>query len=109
MLPDNEPIDLGEWFTGLFARVPEAYEEMSEFLRDMMPDLQGVRNISAGGNLKRITLLFKVNDSSFSAAFEDLSDGEKCFVICALVIAANGAATQFSCFWSISTTKGLPG
>ena len=99
VLPHNELLDLGEWFTGLFARVPEAYEEMSEFLRDTMPDLQGVRNISVGGNHKRLTLLFKVNDSSFSAAFEDISDGEKCFVIYALVIAANGASTPFLCFW----------
>ena len=99
MLPDTEVANLGEWFTGLFAHVPEAYEGMSDFLKAMMPDLQGVRNISVGGNHKELALHFKVNDSGFMAFFKELSDGEKCFVICALVIAANEASTPSLCFW----------
>ncbi len=97
--PDAEVENLGEWFTGLFAHVPEAYEGMSDFLKDIMPDLQGVRNISVGGNHKRLTAQFKVKDSSLSIPFEELSDGEKCFVICALVVAANEASTPSLCFW----------
>jgi predicted ATPase len=31
--------------------------------------------------------------------FEDLSDGEKCFMICALVLAASDAYEQLFCFW----------
>ena len=97
--PHAELIDLGEWFTGLFAYVPEAYEGMSAFLKEMMPDLQSVRNISVGGNHKQLTLHFAVQDSDFSSDLERLSDGEKCFVICALVIAANQASAPFLCFW----------
>jgi ABC-type uncharacterized transport system ATPase subunit len=31
--------------------------------------------------------------------FEDLSDGEKCFMICAIVLAANEAYGPLLCFW----------
>jgi len=31
--------------------------------------------------------------------FEDLSDGEKCFMVCALVLAANDAYGPVFCFW----------
>ena len=97
--PDPDMHNLGEWFTGLFAHVPEAYGELAEFLKNVMPDMQGIRNISAGGNHKQLTMLFAVENGTFSVPFEDLSDGEKCFVICGLVIAANQASMPFLCFW----------
>jgi predicted ATPase len=34
-----------------------------------------------------------------SLPFEDLTDGEKCFMICALVLAAVDAYGQVLCFW----------
>ena len=97
--PDADMRNFGEWFAGLFAYVPEAYAGMAEFLKEMMPDLQSIRNISAGGNYKQLTVQFAAENSSFSVPFEDLSDGEKCFAICALVIAANQASAPFLCFW----------
>jgi predicted ATPase len=36
---------------------------------------------------------------SVDVPFGDLSDGEKCFMICALVLAASNAYEQLFCFW----------
>ena len=36
---------------------------------------------------------------SVDVPFEDLSDGEKCFMICAIVLAANHAYGPLLCFW----------
>jgi ABC-type cobalamin/Fe3+-siderophores transport system ATPase subunit len=36
---------------------------------------------------------------SVDVPFEDLSDGEKCFMICAMVLAANHAYGPLLCFW----------
>ena len=42
---------------------------------------------------------FSNGQGSLSLPFEDLSDGEKCFMICALVLAANDAYGPLLCFW----------
>jgi len=36
---------------------------------------------------------------SFNLPFGELSDGEKCYMICALVLAANDAYGPLLCFW----------
>jgi predicted ATPase len=36
---------------------------------------------------------------SVTLPFADLSDGEKCFMICAVVLAANDAFSPLVCFW----------
>jgi ABC-type multidrug transport system ATPase subunit len=42
---------------------------------------------------------FSNDQGSVKLPFEDLSDGEKCFMICALVLAANDAYGPLFCFW----------
>ncbi len=42
---------------------------------------------------------FDNDQGSVILPFEDLSDGEKCFMICALVFAANAAYGPVFCFW----------
>jgi predicted ATPase len=42
---------------------------------------------------------FFSDQGNLKVAFEDLSDGEKCFMICAVVLAANEAYGPLLCFW----------
>ena len=42
---------------------------------------------------------FSNDQGSVTLPFEDLSDGEKCFMVCALVLAANDAYGPVFCFW----------
>ena len=42
---------------------------------------------------------FGSGQGSVKVPFADLSDGEKCFMICAMVLAANHAYGPLVCFW----------
>jgi ABC-type cobalamin/Fe3+-siderophores transport system ATPase subunit len=42
---------------------------------------------------------FSNDQGKLTIPFTDLSDGEKCFMICAMVLAANDAYGPLVCFW----------
>ena len=93
--------DLGAWFSGLLAFRPSAYTKIAEYLKRVMPDLDDIRNPVAGGDTRRLEVQFTSDPGPGTVClpFEDLSDGEKCFMICALVLAANEAYGPLLCFW----------
>jgi hypothetical protein len=99
--PNPQVTDLGAWFSGLLAHAPSAYTKIDEYLKQIMPDLEDIRNPLAGGDSRRLEVQFTggPGPGSVCLSFEDLSDGEKCFMICALVLAANHAYGPLLCFW----------
>jgi len=64
-----------------------------------MPDLKDIRNPVIGKDSRSLFVNFSNGQGSMSVPFEDLSDGEKCFMICALALAANHAYGPVVCFW----------
>ncbi|HIK12678.1 MAG TPA: AAA family ATPase [Oscillatoriaceae cyanobacterium M33_DOE_052] len=90
--------NFGEWFSGLLSRYPAAYTQIDKYLRDVMPDFQDFLNESIGKDAKSMIVRFAANNATLSVDFKDLSDGEKCFFICAVVLAANKYNPLF-CFW----------
>ena len=64
-----------------------------------MPDLRDIKNPATGTDSRSLVVQFATQQGSLSLPFEDLSDGEKCFMICALVLAANSAYGPLLCFW----------
>ncbi|GAB4299309.1 MAG: hypothetical protein Fur0025_38120 [Oscillatoriaceae cyanobacterium] len=90
--------NFGEWISGLLSRYPAAYTQIDKYLRDVMPDIQEFLNESIGKDAKNMIVRFEANHANFRVDFEDLSDGEKCFFICAVVLAANKYNPLF-CFW----------
>jgi predicted ATPase len=64
-----------------------------------MPDLKDIKNPLVGKDARRLFVQFSSDQGSLNIPFEDLSDGEKCFMICALVLAANEAYGPLLCFW----------
>ncbi len=64
-----------------------------------MPDLKDVQNPKVAQSARSLVVQFSSGQSSFSLPFGDLSDGEKCFVIGGLTIAANEAYGPICCFW----------
>jgi predicted ATPase len=42
---------------------------------------------------------FEANNANLSIEFNDLSDGEKCFFLCGVVLAANKFYGPLFCFW----------
>ena len=48
---------------------------------------------------KSLLVRFEKNLADLTVSFRDLSDGEKCFFICAAVLAANRSYGPIFCFW----------
>jgi ABC-type Mn2+/Zn2+ transport system ATPase subunit len=96
--PNVQVTDFGAWFSGLLAEAPAAYARIDEYLRQVMPDLEDIKNPSVGKDAGGLIVQFSNGQGSASVPFKDLSDGEKCFMICATVVAANNAYGLL-CFW----------
>src|SRR5437016_5708460 len=64
-----------------------------------MPDLNYITNPETGKDARSLILHFSNDQGSLNIPFEDLADGEKCFMICALVLAAIDAYGPLLCFW----------
>jgi hypothetical protein len=63
-----------------------------------MPDLKDIKNPLVGKDSRSLEVQFATVQGSMTLPFEDLSDGEKCFMICALVLAANSAYGPLVCY-----------
>ena len=106
--PNLHVTDFGAWFSGLLAYTPSAYAKIDEYIRQVMPDLKDIKNPAIGRDARSLIVHFSQDQGVGSpitfpepveVPFEDLSDGEKCFMICALVLAANTAYGPLLCFW----------
>lgn len=96
--PKRDGSNFGEWFSGLLSRYPAAYTQADRYLREVMPDIQDFQNEKIGKDAKNMIVRFEANNAELSVDFKDLSDGEKCFFLCAVVLAANKYYEPF-CFW----------
>jgi len=64
-----------------------------------MPDFMDIKNPVIGKNSRSLEAQFSKDLGSLPIPFADLSDGEKCFVISAIVLAANAAYGPLVCSW----------
>lgn len=91
--------NLADWLSGLLGQYPAAYSSINDYLRSVMPDIKELRNEPSGKDSKRMLVQFATETAKLSLSFDDLSDGEKCFFLCAVVLAANKAYGPLFCFW----------
>ncbi len=97
--PKRDGSNFSEWLSGLLGRYPAAYTPIEKYLKEVMPDLIDFLNEPTGKESKSMTVRFGENDADLSVSFNDLSDGEKCFFLCAAVLAANQFYGPLFCFW----------
>lgn len=97
--PNPQVTNFGAWFSGVLAFAPAAYAWVDEYLRQVLPDLKDIKNPEVGKDSRSLVVQFSSARGSLNLAFEDLSDGEKCFMVCALVLASNSAYGPLLCFW----------
>ncbi len=97
--PSLKVDNFGEWFSGLLAEAPSAYNSIDKYLKQVMPDFKDIKNPPVGKDSRSLEVQFTNDKGSIRLPFEDLSDGEKCFMICAVVLAANEAYGPVLCFW----------
>jgi predicted ATPase len=97
--PNLQVTNFAAWFSGLLGVVPGAYPDIADYLKQVMPDLLDIQNPASGPDSKSIVVQFSNGHGSLKVPLEDLSDGEKCFMICAVVLAAKNTFEQVLCFW----------
>jgi len=97
--PNPQLTNFGGWFSGLLAYAPSVYTGIDEYLKQVMPDLKDIKNPVVGADSRSLVVQFSNEQGSVNLPFADLADGEKCFMICALVVAANHAYGPVVCFW----------
>jgi ABC-type Mn2+/Zn2+ transport system ATPase subunit len=97
--PERKLENLGAWFSGLLASHPGAYSTIGTYLKQVMPDFTDVKNLPVGKNARSLEIAFSNELGNLVLPFGELSDGEKCFFICAVVLAANESYGPLFCFW----------
>lgn len=97
--PNPQVTDFGEWFSGLLIDEPSAYTTIDDYLKEVMRDFKDIKNPAVGTDSRSIVVQFSTSSGTLTLPFAGLSDGEKCFMICALVIAANKVYDTVFCFW----------
>jgi len=97
--PNAEVTNLGDWWSGLIAHAPSAYATIDARLKILMPDLKDIKNPLIAKEARSLSVQFDGDSPSLPLPFELLSDGEKCMVIWALVMAANEAYGPLFCLW----------
>ncbi len=97
--PNPEVTDYGAWFSGLLNEKPGRYGKVSDYLKQVMSDFEDIQNPLIGKAARSLEVRFSNKQGSLNLPFEDLSDGEKCFMICALVLAAKDSYAPLLCFW----------
>ncbi|MEW6281450.1 MAG: AAA family ATPase [Candidatus Eremiobacterota bacterium] len=99
LVPDRTLSNFGEWFSGLLGRWPSAYSGIERYLKQVMPDFSAVDNPVVGREAHALSVRFQGEEGRLEVPFQNLSDGEKCFFACALVLAAVKTAGPLFCFW----------
>jgi len=64
-----------------------------------MPDFKDIRNPVIAKEARSLEVQFQKGQGTLKVPFANLSDGEKCFLIAALVIASNHSYGPLFCFW----------
>ena len=99
LVPRTSVTNLGAWFSGLLREAPAVYATIDRYLKQVMPDLKDVKNPLVGKTSRSMEVQFSNSKGSLPVPFQDLSDGEKCFMVCALVLAAVETNAPLVCFW----------
>ena len=64
-----------------------------------MPDFKEIKNNVIGKDYRSLSFHFGKDDRKVELSIENLSDGEKIFLLYSLVIASNAAVGPILCFW----------
>lgn len=97
--PEEDASNWADWMSGLLDRFPSAYAILSEHLKQVMPDLADFRFERTGKDAKSLLVRFKSDQIQHELPAAALSDGEKCFFLCAVVLAANHCDGPLITFW----------
>lgn len=98
-IPDVRVECFGEWFTGLLLQWPAAYTDIYSFAARLLPEFAGFENKEFSEERRSLYVEFQAGREKFVLPFEELSDGEKCVFVSALVNASFQRGSASFCFW----------
>ena len=99
LLPESGGENFAAWFAGLMAESPAAWTDISQYLKGPLPDVMDLKNPLVGRTTRSLEVHFQRNGQSFKLPFHLLSDGEKCYFLAAVVLAAKKAYGPLFCYW----------
>ena len=97
--PRADMNNLGDWWNGMIGHAPASYSKIESMLKRMMPDLRDIQNPVIAKDSRSLEIHFDCEGESMSLPLKLLSDGEKCMMVWAMVMAANASYGPLFCFW----------
>ena len=98
--PEQDASNFASWFGGLLGQYPASYFIVEKYLKEVLADFRDFENKPVGEASKNIYVRFAANGSKpLRLDFKNLSDGEKCFFLCAIVLGANNHYGPLFCLW----------
>lgn len=99
LYPDKSVSNFAAWFSGVLGRYPASWSVIEENLKCMLPDFLDFERIPLGETANKIVVRFQNKDAQLKLDLGKLSDGEKCFFICAVLLGANKYHGPLFCLW----------
>jgi len=91
--------NLVDWLSDLLETHPTAYATVVEQVQAVMPDVDLLRFEKLGRDTRALMVKFKSGKAEDEQPFDRLSDGEKCFFLSAVLLAANRWSGPLFAFW----------
>jgi predicted ATPase len=91
--------NLVDWLSSLLESSPAVYATVIEQIQKVMPDVVLFRFEKLGRDSRALMVQFKSGGVSDEQSFDRLSDGEKCFFLSAILLAANRWSGPLFAFW----------
>lgn len=91
--------NLVDWLGTLLESHPTAYATVLEQVQKVMPDVMLFRFEKLGRDSRELRVKFKAGPTEDEQPFDRLSDGEKCFFLSAVLLAANRWDGPLFAFW----------
>lgn len=91
--------NVADWLADLLEGYPAAYTGIIEHLKQVMPDMKSFRFEKLGRDSRALMIQFSNQQADFELPLTALSDGEKCFVLGAVLIGLVGQRRSRFVFW----------
>ena len=94
---------IASWLSYVFAKWPAAYGVVDKYLKLVMPDFVSLQTVGEDFAPKRYVMQFQRDADITSIPISSLSNGEKCQLLAAALMAVNSINGGIVCFWDEPT------
>jgi len=96
---DMHATNLASCLSALLTQKPAVYRNFDTYVRGVITDFFEVEFVPRGESGYQLVVKFGEATDPLSVDFNALSDGEKCFILSAYVVALNSAGSPVFCMW----------